>query len=73
MRTYEQSWNRRCGFLFCCVREDRHQVMCMRACKYACIVNVSEETITDNVRVCNPWVQCACVRGIHRQVRYACN
>lgn len=25
MRTYEQSWNRRCGFLFCCIRDDRHQ------------------------------------------------
>ena len=46
---------------------------CVRAWKYACIVNVSEETITDNVRVCNQWVQCACVRGNHRQLRYACS
>ena len=26
MRAYEQSWDRRCQFLFCCVKEDRHRV-----------------------------------------------
>jgi len=26
MRMNERSWDRRCGFLFCCVKEDRHRV-----------------------------------------------
>ena len=27
LRLYEQSWDRRCRFLFCCIKEDRHSVI----------------------------------------------